>query len=93
MNKKIRAEILVNGIVQGVGFRYFVYRNALELDLKGYTKNLYSGEVFTVVEGDVFKVEEMIKLINNGPSHARVSNIEVSRTDIKNEFDKFEIRG
>jgi acylphosphatase len=34
------AKIIVNGLVQGVGFRYFVIRHAQKLGLKGYTKNL-----------------------------------------------------
>ena len=46
-----RAEIIVNGLVQGVGFRYFVYREARDLELKGFVKNLYTGEVFTAAEG------------------------------------------
>ena len=48
---EVRAEIVVNGLVQGVGFRYFVMREAQKLELKGFVKNLYSGEVLTVIEG------------------------------------------
>jgi len=51
----------VNGLVQGVGFRYFVYREAAKLGLKGLTKNLYSGEVLTVVEGEKAMIEDLIK--------------------------------
>ena len=39
---EVRAEIVVNGLVQGVGYRYFVVREAKKLGLKGYTKNLYT---------------------------------------------------
>ncbi len=52
MSKLARATIIVNGVVQGVGFRYFVLRNANALGLKGYTKNLFTGEVLTEVEGE-----------------------------------------
>ena len=54
-----KAEIIVNGFVQGVGFRYFVYRNAKALGLKGYTQNLFTGEVLTVVEGTRAMIEEL----------------------------------
>ncbi len=87
-----RAEILVNGLVQGVGFRYFVYREAERLGLKGYVKNLYSGEVLTVVEGDKALIEDLFKIIKVGPSHASVRNARIDWDGTKNEFTNFEIR-
>ena len=60
-NLQARAEIIVNGLVQGVGFRYFVYREALKLNLTGYTKNLYTGEVLTVAEGEKGLVERGLR--------------------------------
>jgi len=87
-----RAEIIVNGLVQGVGFRYFVYRNANQLELTGYVQNLFSGEVLTVVEGDKSLIEELIKKIKVGPMHASVKNCVVDWTEPKNEFEHFEIR-
>jgi acylphosphatase len=89
---KHRAEIIVNGMVQGVGFRYFVYRNALKLDLKGYTKNLFSGdEVLTVVEGERYAIEELFNLIRIGPSYASIKNCVINWTENKDEFKSFEI--
>lgn len=87
-----RAEILVNGFVQGIGFRYFVLRNAEKLGLKGYTKNLFSGEVYTVVEGEVAFIEELFKLLKVGPSHADVKNASIKWSESKNEFTDFEVR-
>ena len=63
---EIRAEILVNGLVQGVGFRYFVVREAQRLGLTGYVQNLFTGEVLTVVEGEKALVEEMINKLRIG---------------------------
>ena len=60
---EVRAEIIVNGLVQGVGFRYFVLREAKKLSLNGYVKNLYTGEVLTVVEGEKVVVEEIINKV------------------------------
>lgn len=89
---QIRAEILVNGLVQGVGFRYFVYREARKLGLFGFTKNLFTGEVLTVAEGEKSLVEELYRKIKIGPSHASVKNCKVDWLDSKNEFNSFDIR-
>lgn len=87
-----RAEIIVNGLVQGVGFRYFVYRKAKDLGLKGYVINLYTGEVLTVAEGEKALVEELINKLKIGPMHAAVKNCFVEWEETANEFDAFEIR-
>jgi len=86
-----RAEILVNGLVQGVGFRYFVYREAAKLGLKGLTKNLYSGEVLTVVEGEKAMIEDLIKKLRVGPMHASVKDCFVEWKEPKGEFNEFNI--
>ena len=88
----IRAEIIANGLVQGVGYRYFVVREAKKLGLKGYTKNLYTGEVITVVEGERSIVEELIKKLKVGPIHASVKSCKVNWLEPKNEFTDFEVR-
>lgn len=87
-----RAEIITNGLVQGVGFRYFIIKNAEVLGLKGYTKNLFSGEVLTLVEGSKAQIEELFKKIRVGPSHASVKNCKITWGESKNEFTQFEIR-
>ena len=91
-SQKVRAEIIVNGFVQGVGFRYFVARNAEQLLLKGFTQNLYSGEVYTVVEGELAMIEELYNRIKVGPRHADIKNTSIKWSESKNEFTKFEIR-
>jgi acylphosphatase len=91
--KNQRAEILAIGMVQGVGFRYFILHNALKLRLKGYTKNLYSGdEVLTVVEGEKYAIEELFNLIRIGPSHSSVENCNLVWKEYKGEFKTFEVR-
>lgn len=86
-----RAKIIVNGLVQGVGFRYFVVRHAENLELKGYTQNLFTGEVLTEVEGDEVLILELIKN-KIGPSRAHVVNCFVEWSENKNEFSRFEVR-
>ena len=92
MSEFKRAKILVDGVVQGVGFRYFVYRNALSLNLKGYTKNLMNGKVLTEVEGEFGLINELINNLKVGPPHAHVTNCVVEWLPFKNEFNSFEVR-
>jgi len=89
---EVRAEIVVNGLVQGVGFRYFVMREAQKLGLIGYVKNLYTGEVLTVVEGEKAIVEEMVKKLRVGPMHASVKSCKVDWQEPRNEFTEFEVK-
>ena len=91
-NNDKRAEILVNGLVQGVGFRYFVLREAQNLELKGFVKNLFTGEVLTVVEGEKSLIEDLFNRIKIGPSHASVKNVHITWDRSKSEFTNFEVR-
>jgi acylphosphatase len=92
LKENVRAEIVVNGLVQGVGFRYFVSREAEKLNLNGYVKNLYTGEVCSVVEGPKHLIEEFFNKLKIGPMHAHVKNASIRWTNNKNEFKRFEIR-
>ena len=88
----IRAEILVNGLVQGVGYRYFVLREARRLELNGFSENLFSGEVLTVVEGEKALIEDLISKLKVGPIHAAVKNCRVNWQEPLNEFTTFDIK-
>ncbi|MFA3782655.1 acylphosphatase [Melioribacteraceae bacterium 4301-Me] len=93
MEKELRrAEIVVNGLVQGVGFRYFALRTAEKLGLKGYVKNLYTGEVYALVEGERQLIEEFYNKMKIGPMHADVRKHSIKLSEPTNEFTKFEIR-
>lgn len=92
MNSKARAEFNVRGLVQGVGFRYFVWRNANDLGLTGYTRNEYDGSVYVAAEGDRDKLELLHKILGQGPSRARVDGCSVIYLDFRGEFSDFDIR-
>ena len=92
MSKFIRAEIIVNGLVQGVGFRYFVLRQAMGLHVTGYVRNLYTGEVQTIIEGETFEVKELIEYIKVGPFGAHVNKFTIDWSEATAEFTQFEIR-
>ena len=89
---KKRAEIITTGLVQGVGFRYYVAQHAKSLKLTGYVKNLFSGEVLTVVEGEIAVIEDLFQKINIGPLHASVNKCKIIWDDFKDEFKTFEVK-
>ena len=84
-------KITVSGRVQGVGFRYFIAGIAEDLNLKGYTKNRFNGEVEICAEGRKEYLEVLIKQAKTGPSNAKVNSCKVEWLDFKNKYDKFEI--
>ncbi|MCF8315063.1 MAG: acylphosphatase [Ignavibacteriales bacterium] len=91
-NNLVRAEILVSGLVQGVGFRYFVITNAERLKLTGFTQNLYSGEVLTVAEGPKNDIDTLFELLKNGPSRAHVTTCKIRLEEYTGEFNNFRVK-
>ena len=78
LSAETRLSVLVSGRVQGVGFRAFVQRQALDLHLSGYAENLSDGRVEVVAEGEKEELEHLLVKLRNGPSHANVKDVEVS---------------
>ena len=72
-----RATILVRGRVQGVGYRAFVRRHALDLGLAGHAENLPDGRVEVLLEGDRREIEHALVALGRGPAHAVVEGLEV----------------
>ncbi|MBS3967653.1 MAG: acylphosphatase [Truepera sp.] len=75
--EQARLTVLISGCVQGVGYRAFARRQALELGLSGYTENLPDGRVEVVAEGDRTELQHYLHLLQRGPVHARVQAVEV----------------
>jgi acylphosphatase len=68
---------LVSGRVQGVGYRYFTRKKALELSLAGYAENLPDGRVEVVAEGEESDLKLFLHHLRQGPREARVEDLEV----------------
>lgn len=81
----------IKGRVQGVGFRYATAQKADQLDLCGWVKNLPSGDVEAVVQGDPSSVEEFERWLWQGPRYSRVRSVE-STPCSKQEFSGFTIQ-
>ncbi len=84
--------IVVRGVVQGVGFRWFVYRIASRLGLSGYVSNRHDGDVEIVAEGDRSLLESLVGEVRVGPRSAHVSDLSVEWLQPSREFSSFEIR-
>jgi acylphosphatase len=69
---------LVSGLVQGVGFRWFVARHARTLGLTGYARNLADGSVEVVVDGAPEVLPELERLLRTGPASAQVDQVQRS---------------
>ena len=68
---------ILRGRVQGVGFRYFTYRTAGKHDIKGWVKNLPSGDVEMYATGDDDAIARFMEEVGRGPSLAIVEHVEV----------------
>ncbi len=84
-------KIIVSGRVQGVGYRYFISRIATELEISGYAKNLFTGEVEIIAEGRKEFLDALIEKAGVGPPGAKVNTCKVEWLDFKKKYDKFEV--
>ena len=66
---------LIRGRVQGVGFRWFVHREASELNLYGWVRNTEDGEVEVVAAGEPEDLNELRESLRRGPRGSRVDGI------------------
>ncbi len=84
-------DIHVKGIVQGVGFRPFVYRMAKKYLINGWVLNAADG-VYIHAEGESKLVDEFImELSDNAPAASKVEEIDIKEVPLE-DFDSFEIR-
>ena len=87
----MKKHIVITGKVQGVGFRYWLYKAAVRNNINGWVKNKISGEVEALLIGNAVKIDNLIKLCEKGPPSSKVTKVEVQ--NYKKEYLKksFEI--
>ncbi len=90
-DSQARVHILISGMVQMVGFRFFVQRKARQYGLTGYTRNLPDGGVEVEVEGERGMLEELIKDCRIGPPAASVKDVQAEWKTYQGEFKNFQI--
>lgn len=66
---------LIQGRVQGVGFRWFVHREASELNLRGWVRNTEDGDVEVVAAGSLEDLNELRASLRKGPRGSRVDRV------------------
>ncbi len=86
---------LIKGRVQGVGFRWYVHREASELDLRGWVRNTEEGDVEVVASGAVTDLAELRASLRRGPRGSRVDNVIEHYLDDREAagLDAFRIEG
>lgn len=92
MEQQQQLTAIVRGYVQGVGFRYFVRRQAQALGLTGWVRNRPDGSVEVVAEGERSTLGALLGALRSGPSEADVQDIDVKWETYTAAFTQFEVR-
>jgi len=87
-----RLDATVMGIVQGVGFRYFVLREAMELELHGWVANTAEGGVRCVAEGPRDRLEILLGRLREGPPAALVERVSEAWMPATGTLGPFSVR-
>ncbi|MBN1902800.1 acylphosphatase [Candidatus Sumerlaeota bacterium] len=87
-----RLKARVSGIVQGVGFRFFVIRHAENLDLKGWVRNTNDGDVELEAEGDPENLKTLVEELHKGPSMSRVTDVNVEWFTEDKGYESFSLK-
>lgn len=87
-----RVVVVVRGVVQGVGFRWFVHRTATELDVHGWVRNRGDGSVELTAEGTSGAIAQLLAAVEAGPDGAWVSGVTVRHEVATGASGGFSIR-
>ncbi len=88
---KQRVRLFVKGKVQGVFFRQALKVKATKHNVSGWVKNLKSGDVETLLEGEDVDISPIVEWCHGGPANALVKDVEIRNEKFKGEFSKFEV--
>jgi acylphosphatase len=80
----------IRGLVQGVGYRATMARQARILGVTGWVRNRYDGSVEALVAGGEVEIAQMIRWAHDGPSGAQVAQVDIGEAE--GEFSGFEQR-
>jgi len=84
---------VVRGRVQGVGFRWFVEREAHVLGIAGWVRNNHDGSVEVLAQGTRDQLSGLHSRLREGPRAARVDNVEVTPAQPVSGLTAFRIEG
>ena len=89
---RVARRYVIDGRVQGVGFRWFTHDAAAREGVHGWVRNLADGSVEVVAEGDQASVDRLEAAARRGPSSARVERFDVEELAPAGRTTGFEIR-
>ena len=84
-------EITVKGLVQGIGYRYFVREKAKQAGINGYVMNLTDGNVLIIAQGDDRDLNDFIEGIKTEHSYAEINEIDIKEAK-EEDFEDFQIK-
>jgi acylphosphatase len=87
-----RLHAIIQGHVQGVGFRYFVQGKAKSLGLTGWVRNRWDGSVEVLTEGKRTELDSLLEALYRGPRGATVTNLDPQWQEATGEFLDFQVR-
>jgi acylphosphatase len=87
----LTVNIKITGKVQGVGFRYFVLRQAQELGITGWVSNKPNGDVEALAQGEKADLEQFVAKVKEGPSFSRVEDVSLNWLNKAEQYFGFEI--
>lgn len=87
-----RLHAIVEGVVQGVNFRYYTQERALSLRLTGWVRNRADGSVEVLAEGPRASLDRLLEFLRRGPPAASVAAVKEAWQASTGEFARFEIR-
>lgn len=88
---KIRAHLLISGLVQGVYFRDSLRQLAQQRKVAGWVRNLADGRVEAVLEGEKVDVDHLVEWSKHGPPGAVVDDVAVLLVPASGEYLTFRI--
>ena len=92
MEQAARLHALIDGTVQGVGFRRFVLEHAQAIGLTGWVRNRFDGWVEVTAEGTHQQLEALLDKLRVGPRGSFVSEVIKEWQPHTGEFQRFEVR-
>ncbi len=92
-NRTLAKRYLIRGRVQGVGFRWFVEREAHLLAITGWVRNNPDGSVEVLAIGTREQLAGLRSRLQEGPRAARVDDVDESETEPVSGLSSFQVRG
>jgi acylphosphatase len=87
-----RLSVSLSGVIQDVGYRYFIVRRARERNVTGWVKNRADGTVEIDAVGEKAKLEELLRFIRVGPPAAHVAGVEARWFTDAPQYKEFDVK-